>query len=155
MMMLILLFILIVLFIFIIYRIVLNSYENYVDNDPLLQQLFQRIKPIFDQKHTGVLSMLNNKNILNHITLSKASKSFTLNKKNIHLCTQNENNDAYDLNILTFVLLHEIAHVICTEIGHSKKFFDIFSELLNEAEKLNIYDPSIEINYDYCLKNTK
>ena len=57
------------------------------------------------------------------------------------------------MNMLIFVTLHEIAHCLCDEIGHTDRFNDIFNELLEKAIKMKIYNPSIPIIQDYCTYN--
>ena len=52
--------------------------------------------------------------------------------------------------MLLYVLLHEISHVICDEVGHTEKFSEIFDAVLEEATKMKIYDPNIPIINDYC-----
>jgi hypothetical protein len=58
--------------------------------------------------------------------------------------------------MLMHVLLHETAHVICDEIGHTKKFDDIFRELMDEAHEptcpnqISIYDKFAPLTDNYC-----
>tara|TARA_Y100000768_G_scaffold388267_1_gene383134 strand:+ start:1783 stop:2331 length:549 start_codon:yes stop_codon:yes gene_type:complete len=76
------------------------------------------------------------------IIISEASKLFnktrTHNKNHIYLCIQH-NNIYYNLNHLKYVIIHELAHIICPEIGHTKNFYEINKFLLKEAVRLNIY----------------
>ena len=72
--------------------------------------------------------------------------AFCLNKN------KNNNEDLIDLNTLTFVALHELAHVATKSIGHTPDFWENFKFLITQAEKINIYNP---INYkknpqNYC-----
>lgn len=46
-----------------------------------------------------------------------------------------------DLNTLTYVALHELAHIATKSIGHTQEFWDNFKFLLIQAEKINIYQP--------------
>jgi predicted metal-dependent hydrolase len=57
------------------------------------------------------------------------------------------------MNMLVYVLLHEISHVFCTNIGHTQEFHDIFEAILKKATELGIYDPTLEIRNDYCTFN--
>ena len=43
------------------------------------------------------------------------------------------------LNTITFVALHEMAHIITKSIGHTDKFWKNFKFLLQQAIKLGIY----------------
>jgi hypothetical protein len=130
--------------------------EHYLQNDDKLDDLKTKIEPLFDNKiepFNGSLTKLNNRNILEEINLYKGKKSYTINKQKIFLCLKNEKDEYYNDNMLLYVLIHEIAHVICDEIGHTDKFHQIFKELLDRAIKLNIYNPSIPIIYNYCNYN--
>lgn len=51
---------------------------------------------------------------------------------------------ANDMNELKFVLLHEMSHLVCTDFGHTKLFWDNFKFILQEAVELGIYTP---VNY--------
>jgi hypothetical protein len=50
-------------------------------------------------------------------------------------------NKIIDENTLTFVAIHELAHVGTKSIGHKKEFWNNFKFLLIQAEKLNLYTP--------------
>ena len=57
-----------------------------------------------------------------------------------------------DENTLTFVAIHELAHVATKSVGHTTEFWTNFKFLLKEAVKKNLYNP---INYkenptEYC-----
>jgi hypothetical protein len=84
-------------------------------------------------------------------------KSYTINKKKMHLCVKDENNEYYDDNMLIYVSLHELSHVLCNEIGHTPKFWAIFEDILDKAEKVidpvtnkPVYNPNGVINKNYC-----
>jgi len=69
--------------------------------------------------------------------------SFTLNKgEKIHVCLRqkNSNQDLVDVNVLTFVTLHEIGHIGTREIGHTPLFWNNFAWILKQAEELGIYE---------------
>lgn len=84
-------------------------------------------------------------------------KSYTINKQDMYLCIKDEHGDYYDENMLMYAALHELAHVLCDEIGHTDKYWAIFDETLDKASKtidpnsgLPVYDPNGKINPDYC-----
>ena len=54
-----------------------------------------------------------------------------------------------DLNTLTFVAIHEVAHIATKSIGHTKEFWDNFKLLLEVAVEENIYKP---VNYSKTPK---
>lgn len=88
--------------------------------------------------------------IIPKIELYEGNKSYTINKEKIYLCLKDKNGQYYNENMLTYVFLHEVAHILCDEIGHTEKFSRIFDTLLEKATKLGIYDPNIPIIQDYC-----
>lgn len=57
------------------------------------------------------------------------------------LDTEKEKGSLIDLNTLTFVALHELAHVATVSVGHTEEFWDNFKFLLVEAKSINIYNP--------------
>jgi len=69
--------------------------------------------------------------------------SYSVNKgEKIHLCLrQRTGNDErlVDENIMVFVSLHEMAHVITPSMGHGPDFWNNFGWLLKHAEANNIY----------------
>ena len=46
-----------------------------------------------------------------------------------------------DINTLTYVALHELAHVATKSVGHTPEFWKNFKFLLTEAKNINIYEP--------------
>jgi hypothetical protein len=46
-----------------------------------------------------------------------------------------------DINTLTFVAMHELAHIMTLSIGHEKEFWENFKFLLENAKASNIYTP--------------
>jgi len=69
--------------------------------------------------------------------------SYSVNKgEQIYMCLrQREGPDEslVDENVMTFVALHEMAHVCTESIGHGPDFWNNFGWLLKEAEALGIY----------------
>ena len=128
--------------------------EFYGTNDPVLSEITSLLHDYFSQDdfpEHGELNQLNGRNVIDEITIqSSKTGSYTINKKNVHICMRDINGDYYDRNMLIYVLIHEIAHVICDEIGHTTKFHKINDELLDHATERSIYDPSQPIPLDYC-----
>uniref|UniRef100_A0A6C0HC01 WLM domain-containing protein n=1 Tax=viral metagenome TaxID=1070528 RepID=A0A6C0HC01_9ZZZZ len=46
-----------------------------------------------------------------------------------------------DLNTLTFVAIHELAHIMTKSIGHKQEFWQNFKFLLENAKEAGIYTP--------------
>ena len=57
------------------------------------------------------------------------------------LDTEKQGGKLIDENTLAFVALHELAHVATVSVGHTEEFWTNFRFLLQEAEKINIYQP--------------
>ena len=69
-------------------------------------------------------------------------------------CLNKEKNGSklIDINTLTFVAIHELAHIMTISEGHKQEFWQNFKFLLEQAKAANIYDP---VNYkknpeSYC-----
>ena len=129
--------------------------------DPVVQKLKNIVTFFLDSRKipwTGRLEVLNNKKkqIMKKLTLCKGESSYTIDKEVTYLCVKDADGKYYDEHMLMHVLLHELAHSINDEIGHSKKFDDIFTELMDEADsptdpsQSSIYDKSLPLVEDYC-----
>lgn len=68
-----------------------------------------------------------------NIKKSPTLESFTINKEIIYLNLKIKN-----IKYLYLILIHEIAHILCDEIGHTKKFHSIFLILCERSKQLNI-----------------
>ncbi len=88
----------------------------------------------------------------------KGNKSYTVNKKKIYLCLYDKKTgELYNKNMLVYVLLHELAHVLNEgnpdpqqDIGHTEAFHAVFDKLLDRAEELGVYDPDVPLIDKYC-----
>jgi hypothetical protein len=104
--------------------------------DPVLRELQRQ------------LSQLDPK--FENVEIYEGDKSYTINKRRVYICLKDEHGRYYDRNMLAYVTLHEYAHILCDEIGHTDKFFSIFQSLLEKAEEMGYYDSSIPLLMDYC-----
>jgi len=57
-----------------------------------------------------------------------------------------------DINTLTFVAIHELAHIMTKTEGHKQEFWENFKFLLEQAKAANIYQPVDykKNNKSYC-----
>jgi predicted metal-dependent hydrolase len=117
------------------YFCMLTRYETYLENDGEIIRLKNKLVSVFPE--------------LKNVKLMKGDSSYTINKKKIYLCTEH-NGDKYDDNMLTYVILHELAHTLCPEIGHNEKFQKIFQILLNRAERHRLFNPHLPRVENYC-----
>ena len=145
-------FLIIILIVFVIILIRKQLLEYYNSQEPKINELRQLFNNFFNQKRQwpSQLNMLNDSDIIKNVSLYRGNKSYTINKHKIYLCLKDNNKQYYSDNTLIYVLAHEYSHVLCPEIGHTKKFDEIFSALLDELIKDGIYDPTQNIPQDYC-----
>jgi hypothetical protein len=102
--------------------------KKYPDNEDV-QRLVQRFNP---KKISETLPTSE------HTAYSenKGEKlAFCLNKK------KSDNSKLIDINTLTFVAIHELAHVMTLSEGHKQVFWQNFKFLLENAKEANIYLP--------------
>jgi hypothetical protein len=75
----------------------------------------------------------------------ESDAAYVINKKHMSFCLQErpENNKKTieDLNLMTYVGIHELAHIMSHEIGHGDEFISNFEFLLNYSKQLKYYDP--------------
>ena len=80
--------------------------------------------------------------------------AYSVNKGDeLSICIREKDTEAFlDSNTVTFVAIHELAHIMSESTGHTEEFWDNMKYLLEEASKQGIYNP---IDYsknptDYC-----
>lgn len=85
---------------------------------------------------------------------SNSEEAYTLNKKEIHMCLMEPSGKYYSDNVLIYIALHELAHVILPfdTSNHPPIFDQIFNQLQEKAISLGLYDPSIPFPDEYCGK---
>lgn len=88
-----------------------------------------------------------NKLIENVPSMFNSDTSYTVNKGDIlAICLRHRNdlNRFHDMNLISFVVVHELAHIFSIGYGHDDEFWENFKFLLNEAVLCGIYK---NINY--------
>lgn len=143
--------------------------QNLPDNDEaayILSVIYQRILMLKNFLQSNINSYPDYKiyieqfcNRINRTTLTENAPngkytSYTLNKGDqIALCLRSKYNGKFhDLNLIMYVVIHELAHVACPEIDHTPLFEKIFIFLLQKSIEINIY---VQKNYainprEYC-----
>lgn len=132
-----------------------NAQLNHKESNSIIKNIYADLVHLFHcnkpGKFIGPLEPLNNLDILKNLVMVEDNESYTINKQVIHLCTKDpQNGKTYDKNTLMFVVLHELAHVLCNDIGHTENFLTINYALLNHAIKNGFYDPSKPFVKNYC-----
>lgn len=130
-----LLFIIVIVILFGLFYVITSLREDQLSKDPKIVELKAKLSPVFPE--------------LLRVKMMKGSSSYTLNKHKVYICTE-KNGVTYDDNMLIYVILHELAHVLCDEVGHTPKFINIFTRLLQRAEHYGLYDSSLQRVANYC-----
>lgn len=112
-----------------------NSYPRF---EPYISQMWENLKFT----------------VINESSSSGSYTSYSVNKgEQIVFCLRSKyTNKLHDINLLMYVVVHELAHVACPEYGHTNLFLEIFSFLLHHAIKLKLYK-KIDFNSypsEYC-----
>jgi hypothetical protein len=115
----------------------MEEFSATVTADPVIQRLKDDLTTIIPE--------------LESIPVLEDDKSYTVNKNRIYLCIRDASGSYYSRDILTFVLVHEVAHVLCPDVGHTPLFKEIFNALLEKVVAAGMYNPSTVIPKDYCL----
>jgi hypothetical protein len=59
----------------------------------------------------------------------------------IVLCLRQKNtNELVAKNVILYVTIHELAHLMTSEVGHTKTFWNNFKFILQEAVDIGIYN---------------
>jgi hypothetical protein len=96
-----------------------------------------------DERVKRLVKGFNPKSISETLPTSELT-AYSENKgEKIAFClnTTKEGNKLIDLNTLTFVAIHELAHIMTESVGHKQEFWQNFKFLLINANEANIYHP--------------
>lgn len=107
-----------------------------------LKLLVNKLKPTDKEGCDQLISNFNPDNIVENVPESKYT-SYSLNKgEKLAICIRHKPTEEFmDHNIIIFVCLHELAHVMTHEVGHTKLFWENMKFLLEKGEEYNIYKP--------------
>lgn len=107
-----------------------EGYENEVEDETHVSHAVQRLKKKFNPDN------------ISESGASNKYTSYSVNKgEKIIFCLRqkNEEQSFVDENTITFVAIHELAHIMTLSIGHEPEFWNNFKILLREAVDLGIY----------------
>jgi predicted SprT family Zn-dependent metalloprotease len=88
-----------------------------------------------------------NSYILSEAAIDNRYTTYTVDKQDMHIClrTRDQYEKTYDMNVLMYVVIHELAH-LCNYSregypiqGHGEEFKQIFKLLIIEAIKIDVY----------------
>jgi len=104
----------------------------------------------------GNISLLKKRYSSNNLTenIELQETSYTLNKEYVNMClaTRDSTEQIYDINLLMYVLLHELAHIGCESVGHTEEFKKFFHYLTKKSVDIGIlkYVDYSSKNEEYC-----
>lgn len=116
-----------------------NKDTKYIEYSSYITQLYERIKNV----------------IVIESSEDSVYTSYSVNKgEQIIFCLRSRKikNQLHKLNLLMYVVLHEISHVACPEYGHTPLFKKIFAFITTVAIGINLYQ-KIDFTHDpteYC-----
>lgn len=110
-----------------------------------LKKLVKHMKNAFPKRDNvkRLVENFNPKKIYETLPTSKHT-AYSENKgEKMAFCVTKKKNGTQliDENTLTFVAIHELAHIATKSVGHNDEFWNNFKFLLEEAKKINIYNP--------------
>ena len=110
-------------------KLYLYLQEKY-PNKPQVKQLLQNFKP--------------DPSRFEESTPADEHTSYSVNKgEKVHLCLrqrQGPNEALVKENVMVFVAIHEMGHVITPSLGHGPDFWNNFAWLLKQSEAIGIYE---------------
>lgn len=127
---------------YVFFRIIMEIRDNYENKneDEYTRMLIEKLRVI----HPSV------DKIVKELRFFEGDKSYTIDKKYVFLCKRDQKTgQQYHDNQLILVLIHEISHALCDEVGHTDKFHKINDSLLQTAIEMGLYDDSIQVS-NYC-----
>ena len=110
-------------------------------------QTLHKVCKVLENSNPNDERVIRLKNKFPNTTLAESDgngtqTSFSINKgEKIVLCLRSKdgNNTLVDENLLLFVALHELSHIMTLSIGHTPEFWDNFKFVLKECQGHGIY----------------
>lgn len=105
-------------------QLIKHMIAQYTDN-PAVRRLYERYNP--DSLSEG--------------SPDSGYTSYSVNKgEKIVLCVRQSDMSFVDFNVLLYVTVHELAHLMTASTGHTKEFWDNNKFLLKQAVQLGLYE---------------
>ena len=132
---------------------VVRNLENKEDAADLLAKVSKRLNTVvkkFEEKfgesdeRVNLLVKRFKKHEIREALPRANSTSYSINKgERIVLCIRGKGEEEKlgDVNTITFVALHEMAHIMTISIGHKKEFWENFRFILAHAIEWKLYKP--------------
>tara|TARA_X000001036_G_scaffold204130_1_gene191801 strand:- start:555 stop:1148 length:594 start_codon:yes stop_codon:yes gene_type:complete len=96
-----------------------------------------------DERVKRLVKGFNPKKIMETLPTSEYT-AYSENKgEKLAFCLTKKKNEGnmIEPNTLTFVSIHEVAHIMTKSVGHNKDFWNNFKFLLENAKEIGIYSP--------------
>lgn len=140
-----------------------QNLDDKTEASDLLGRIHQRIMILKQYLHQNIDKYPEFKpyikqfcNRIHNVTLTENAfdgkyTSYTVNKgEEIALCLRSKSDGKlHNINIIMYVVLHELSHVACPEIDHTPLFKKIFVFYLQTAIKLQIYE-YVDCTTEHC-----
>jgi hypothetical protein len=98
-----------------------------------MNELKERLRPILTPQDFDRINVFD---LQNH---HSGSVGYTINKKDIYVCSRKEDGTPEEDDVINYVLLHEVSHAICGEsIHHDELFLRTFATVLRKADAAGI-----------------
>jgi len=118
----------------------------------LLAKVTQKLKDVVEHMNEKYPTRDNVKRMVENFNPKKITETlptstytaFSENKgEKMAFCVTKKKNgkSLIDENTLTFVALHELAHIATKSVGHKDEFWNNFKFLLENAKEMGIYNP--------------
>ena len=125
-----------------------DTYDNQVKKADLLIDLKYKINKLIEHLRLNnipdregaerLYNRFKNTN-LRETSLLESSAGYTINKGHeLRLCI-NKVNGSYQPDIVMFIMLHELAHILSITYGHNEEFRGNMDLIVKEAVKIGIY----------------
>jgi len=149
--------------------VVINGKEHFVRNmedkeeaAKMMNEIKSRMEKLMkyikdketdDEKIDRIYSNLDIDNI-KETDMNEDATSYSINKgSEFSICMREKDDESHklhDINLLMFVTIHELAHLMSVSYGHNEEFEENFKYLLKMAIDAGVYS---NVNYDNNSKN--
>lgn len=118
---------------------VMNELEKFV--------LYLTVNKIFSDSKTRLLNYKIKNMILGERAKNETEVGYTVNKgREIRVCLRDFNGNLIDKDVVLFIILHELAHIITESYGHTNEFWGNYKQLEESAKTYGLvknFDPTI------------
>jgi hypothetical protein len=82
--------------------------------------------------------------------LNILQNSYTEDKDKIYLCIRDSRGRTHDINTITVVFIHELAHIATNEQNHTPEFWSNYKMLYDTAVSCHVIDLYASVPDEYC-----